>query len=109
MYAHAKTNAPPAALQPTLCVLCRACVVISIDPSTARDLDDALHVQVGGVSSIKSTGFQCSMNTRAASDSAHQVLDDGNIEVGVHIADVSFFVRPGTALDAEAQLRSTTV
>jgi exoribonuclease R len=25
---------------------CRACVVISIDPSTARDLDDALHVQV---------------------------------------------------------------
>ena len=57
----------------------------------------------------KSTGFQCSINKRAASDSAHQVLDDGNIEVGVHIADVSFFVRPGTALDAEAQLRSTTV
>ena len=53
MYAHAETNASPAALQPTLCVLCRACVVISIDPSTARDLDDALHVQVGGVSSIE--------------------------------------------------------
>jgi exoribonuclease R len=38
-----------------------------------------------------------------------QVLDDGSIEVGVHIADVSFFVRPGTALDAEAKIRSNTV
>lgn len=38
-----------------------------------------------------------------------QVLDDGCIEVGVHIADVSFFVRTGTALDNEAKLRSTTV
>ncbi len=38
-----------------------------------------------------------------------QVMDDGSIEVGVHIADVSFFVRPDTALDAEAKLRSTTV
>lgn len=38
-----------------------------------------------------------------------KVLDDGTVEVGVHIADVSFFVRPGTALDAEAKIRSTTV
>ena len=30
-------------------------------------------------------------------------------QVGVHIADVSHFIRPGTALDKEAQNRSTTV
>ncbi len=42
-------------------------------------------------------------------DVVQQVLDDGSIEVGVHIADVSFFVRPGTALDREASLRSNTV
>ncbi|KAI8619015.1 hypothetical protein BC830DRAFT_1078836 [Chytriomyces sp. MP71] len=56
--------------------------VFSIDPLTARDLDDALSVVP---------------------------LPDGTFEVGVHIADVSHFVRAGTALDAEAQNRSTTV
>jgi DIS3-like exonuclease 2 len=56
--------------------------ICSIDPPTARDLDDALH---------------CKLN------------DDGTYEVGVHIADVSHFVRPGTALDDEAKSRSTSV
>lgn len=56
--------------------------VFSIDPPTARDLDDALSVEDMG---------------------------DGRYRVGVHIADVSFFVRPGTALDEEAQQRSTSV
>eukprot|EP01114_Cavostelium_apophysatum_P019410 TRINITY_DN6252_c0_g1_i2.p1 TRINITY_DN6252_c0_g1~~TRINITY_DN6252_c0_g1_i2.p1 ORF type:complete len:1327 (-),score=433.29 TRINITY_DN6252_c0_g1_i2:12-3866(-) len=56
--------------------------IFTIDPPTAKDLDDALH---------------CTP------------LPDGNFEVGVHIADVSFFVKPGTPLDKEAQSRATTV
>ena len=36
-------------------------------------------------------------------------LPNGNVEVGVHIADVSHFVRPDTAIDKEAAYRSTTV
>lgn len=42
-------------------------------------------------------------------DAVHvKKLDDGNFEVGVHIADVSFFVRERTALDAEARERGTS-
>jgi len=36
-------------------------------------------------------------------------LENGNIELGVHIADVTFFVPPGSLTDIEAQTRSTTV
>ena len=54
----------------------------TIDPFDAKDFDDALSVQK---------------------------LPDGNIEVGVHIADVSFFVKPGTELDKEAVARATSV
>jgi len=56
--------------------------IFTIDPTTARDLDDALHVRDMG---------------------------DGTVEMGVHIADVSYFVRPRTELDEEARLRATTV
>jgi DIS3-like exonuclease 2 len=56
--------------------------VCTIDPATARDLDDAI--------SIKE-------------------LPQGTFRVGVHIADVSHFVPVGTALDDEAQRRSTSV
>ena len=55
--------------------------VVSIDPPTARDLDDALHCER---------------------------LPDGGLRVGVHIADVSFFVEAGSALDEEARLRGTS-
>ncbi|XP_028393112.1 DIS3-like exonuclease 2 [Dendronephthya gigantea] len=55
--------------------------VFTIDPATARDLDDALHC----------TKF-----------------DDGTFEIGVHIADVSFFVKEGTALDEVASARATS-
>lgn len=42
-------------------------------------------------------------------DAVHvKELDDGNFEVGVHIADVSFFVRERTALDGEARERGTS-
>ncbi|KAJ3280299.1 hypothetical protein HK104_000770 [Borealophlyctis nickersoniae] len=56
--------------------------IFSIDPPTAKDLDDAVSVKP---------------------------LDDGTFEVGVHIADVSYFVKPDTALDKEALHRATTV
>jgi exosome complex exonuclease DIS3/RRP44 len=36
-------------------------------------------------------------------------LDNGNYEVGVHIADVTNFVKAATAMDDEAKLRGTTV
>ena len=52
------------------------------DPTTAKDLDDAMHV------------------TRKA---------DGKVEIGVHIADVSAFVSPDSAVDKEALRRATTV
>ena len=55
--------------------------VFTIDPATARDLDDALH---------------CSQ------------LGNGSFEIGVHIADVSFFVKEGTALDDVASSRATS-
>jgi DIS3-like exonuclease 2 len=56
--------------------------VFTIDPYSARDLDDALHITE---------------------------LSDGLFEVGVHIADVSYFVREGTALDDEAKRRGTSI
>ena len=55
--------------------------VFTIDPATARDLDDALSVTE---------------------------VSDGVYRVGVHIADVSYFVRSGTALDAAALSRATS-
>jgi len=61
---------------------CRHLDVCSVDPPGCTDIDDALH--------------------------AIQ-LPNGNYEVGVHIADVSHFIRPNTAIDLEAADRSTTV
>ncbi|KAK4276759.1 hypothetical protein QN277_014870 [Acacia crassicarpa] len=56
--------------------------VFTIDPSTASDLDDALSIEK---------------------------LSNGNFRVGIHIADVSYFVLPNTTIDSEAQSRSTSV
>ena len=57
-------------------------LVCSIDPPGCVDIDDALHAQQ---------------------------LPNGNYEVGVHIADVTHFVRPNTALDNEGAARGTSV
>ena len=54
---------------------------ITIDPDDAKDFDDALSVQT---------------------------LPDGNIRIGIHIADVSHYVRVGTALDTEARSRGNS-
>lgn len=56
--------------------------ILTIDPATARDFDDALSLQRD---------------------------DRGRRVLGVHIADVSHFVRPGSALDEEARERATSV
>ncbi|MEE2876613.1 MAG: ribonuclease R [Candidatus Neomarinimicrobiota bacterium] len=60
----------------------RHLTTLTIDPSDARDVDDAISLEI---------------------------LSNGNVRVGVHIADVSFFVREGTELDREAQKRGNTV
>lgn len=60
----------------------RDLLVCSIDPPGCVDIDDALHAKQ---------------------------LPNGNFEVGVHIADVSHFVKPNNAMDKEASLRGTTV
>ncbi|MFV0555803.1 MAG: ribonuclease R [Lactovum sp.] len=60
----------------------RAEITYTIDGIDAKDLDDAIHVKV---------------------------LESGNYELGVHIADVSHYVKYGTALDKEAFERGTSV
>ncbi len=57
-------------------------IIVTIDPADARDFDDAI--------SLKRT-------------------DDGHWHLGVHIADVSHFVVPGTVLDRESELRGNSV
>ena len=56
--------------------------MVSVDPPGCKDIDDALHCRL---------------------------LPNNNLEIGVHIADVTYFVRPGTAIDKEAAHRCTTV
>jgi len=60
----------------------RGVTTFTIDPGDAKDFDDALSIQK---------------------------LDNGFWEVGVHIADVSYYVHPGSILDEEAYERGTSV
>ena len=60
----------------------RDVLTFTIDPKDAKDFDDAL---------------------------SFQVLENGNYEIGVHIADVSHYVQEGTILDDEAYKRATSV
>ncbi len=61
---------------------CRDILTFTIDPNDAKDFDDAISVRN---------------------------LDNGNYEIGVHIADVSHFVKPGSLLDKVAYERATSV
>ena len=60
----------------------RSTLTFTIDPADAKDFDDAL---------------------------SFKKLDNGNYEIGIHIADVSHYVLPGTIVDKEAQERGTSV
>ncbi|WP_411272900.1 ribonuclease R [Daejeonella sp.] len=60
----------------------RSILTFTIDPADAKDFDDAI---------------------------SYKKLENGNIEVGVHIADVSHYVIPNSALDKEAFERGTSV
>ena len=60
----------------------RGLPIVTIDGETARDFDDAVYVYM---------------------------LENGNFELQVHIADVAQYVTPGSALDQEARLRGTSV
>ncbi|EMG26437.1 ribonuclease R [Streptococcus parauberis] len=57
-------------------------ITITIDGADAKDLDDAIHIKK---------------------------LENGNFELGVHIADVSYYVTEGSALNREAAERGTSV
>ncbi len=61
---------------------CRDILTFTIDPVDAKDFDDAISIRK---------------------------LKNDNYEIGVHIADVSHFVTPGTALDESAYERATSV
>ena len=60
----------------------RKVLTFTIDPKDAKDFDDAL---------------------------SFQKLENGNYEVGIHIADVSYYLEEGTLLDEEAYSRATSV
>lgn len=60
----------------------REVFTITIDPHDAKDFDDAISLRM---------------------------LDTGNYEIGIHIADVSYYVEENTALDNEAYQRATSV
>jgi len=60
----------------------RGVTTLTIDPVDAKDFDDALSINI---------------------------INDNKIEVGVHIADVGHYVKPGTKLDDEAFKRATSV
>tara|TARA_R110002012_G_scaffold42572_6_gene115922 strand:+ start:90740 stop:92947 length:2208 start_codon:yes stop_codon:yes gene_type:complete len=60
----------------------RNVLTFTIDPKDAKDFDDAL---------------------------SFEKLDNGNFEIGIHIADVSHYLKPGTELDDEAYERATSV
>jgi ribonuclease R len=60
----------------------RGITTFTIDPVDAKDFDDAL---------------------------SFKRLENGNLEIGVHIADVSHYVQPGSAMDKEALKRSNSV
>ena len=60
----------------------RNTLTFTIDPSDAKDFDDAL---------------------------SFRKLENGNYEIGIHIADVSWYVKPGSEVDKEARTRGTSV
>ena len=74
----------------------RETFTFTIDPADAKDFDDAISFEI----------IKCPND--AIND---QMVNDQmvNYQIGVHIADVSFYVRPGTKIDEDAYKRGTSV
>ena len=77
------------------------CTVITIDPDDARDFDDAISLERLDVS--RDAKRKRSKKTKG------KTAGPAVWELGVHIADVSHFVKPGSELDQEAYKRGTSV
>ncbi|WKV10828.1 ribonuclease R [Marivirga harenae] len=60
----------------------RGTTTFTIDPEDAKDFDDAI---------------------------SFKKIDNGHYEIGIHIADVTYYVQPGTLLEEEAYFRATSV
>lgn len=83
----------------------RPYAICSIDPPGCTDIDDALHCRV-----LRPRKTPIPVDSDDLDMLGQQQFDDGALyEVGVHIADVAHYVKPGTALDEEARRRSTSV
>jgi exosome complex exonuclease DIS3/RRP44 len=84
--------------------------VCSIDPPGCKDIDDALHARVLPAGSRGLGGEPGAPSVLSATGQALEspALAEERVEVGVHIADVGFFVKEGTAIDVEAAERANT-
>ena len=82
----------------------RDAFTFTIDPADAKDFDDALSFEI-------ISNPQTSSNPQTISNHFQPLQTDSPAvyRIGVHIADVSFYVRPGTKIDDEAYQRGTSV
>jgi len=80
----------------------RDTLTFTIDPFDAKDFDDAISFK-----KVPSTEY--SVPSQEKNNSVLGTRNSELYEIGVHIADVSHYVRPGTAIDTEALKRATSI
>lgn len=77
----------------------RDVLTFTIDPADAKDFDDAISFQLLTDEIIVPSGKEVGLTSNS----------EAIYQIGVHIADVSFFVRPGSKIDEQAYQRGTSV